>query len=178
MPRISIRGLQRTKAVGVCAMALLGGLAGIAQAADSAPVKRSILSAFVFLILINRALADDISSPQHQMTSPPSSARFEMVQSPLAAKWTFRLDRYSGRVWQLVRTNDNNNAWEEIPVLGLPKTPATARPHFQIFTSGLAARHTFLIDNDTGKTWVVGAGKRKSEDGSEYEVNVWQPLAD
>jgi hypothetical protein len=101
-----------------------------------------------------------------------------MVQSPLAAKRTFRLDRYSGRIWQLVKTSDDDSTWEEMPVIGLPKGQATGRPHLQIFTSGLAARHTFLIDNDTGKTWVVVTGKRKSKDGTEYEINAWQPFAD
>jgi hypothetical protein len=100
------------------------------------------------------------------------------VQSQLAAKWTFRLDRYLGRVWQLVKTNVDDNAWEEMPVMGLPKGQSAMRPHFQIFTSGLAARHTFLVDNDTGKTWVVVVGKRKAQDGTEYEINTWQPFAD
>jgi hypothetical protein len=46
-----------------------------------------------------------------------------------------------------------------------------------LFTSGLAARHTFLLDSDTGKTWVVVVSKRKDKEGNELEVNIWQPFA-
>ena len=43
-------------------------------------------------------VAADIA-PSHQQTSPISGARVEVLQSTLAAKWTFRLDRYAERVW-------------------------------------------------------------------------------
>ena len=46
------------------------------------------------------------------------------------------------------------------------------------FASGLAAKFTFLIDTDTGNTWVVVTGKRKRPNGSEYEESVWQPFAE
>jgi hypothetical protein len=141
-------------------------------------MKLTTLCAVACLVWSGHVQANDFPSPSHQLTSPPSAARLEMVQSPLAAKRTFRLDRYSGRIWQLVKTSDDDSTGEEMPVIGLPKGQATARPHLQIFTSGLAARHTFLIDNDTGKTWVVVTGKRKSKDGTEYEINAWQPFAD
>lgn len=130
-------------------------------------MKRTALLAAAFLVWTAHAQANDFPSSAHQLTSPPSAARFEIVQSPLAAKWTFRLDRYSGRIWQLVRTAEDENTWEEMPVMGLPKAQPSARPHFQIFASGLAARHTFLIDNDTGRTWVVVTGKRRDKDGTE-----------
>lgn len=121
-------------------------------------------------------IAADIA-PSHQQTSPVSGARFEVLQSTLAAKWTFRLDRYAGRVWQIVRTKDDDNAWEEMPVVDL-KVQAQARPRFQLFTSGLAVRHTFLIDGDTGKTWLVVTSKRKQPDGTEHEHHAWQPFAE
>ncbi|MBF0631963.1 MAG: hypothetical protein HQL89_13360 [Magnetococcales bacterium] len=122
--------------------------------------------------------ANDFPSSSHQFTSPPLEARFEILQSQLAARWTFRLDRYSGRIWQLVITSDGDSTWEEMPVMGLPKGQATALPHFQIFTSGLAARHTFLIDNDTGKTWVLISRKLNNKDGTVHETNSWELFAD
>jgi hypothetical protein len=116
-------------------------------------------------------------NPAHQQTTPPPNARFEIVQSPLAARWTFRLERYSGRVSQIVSTADDYVTWEDMEVIGLPTIQAAAKPRFQIFTSGIAARHTFLLDTETGNTWRVVADKRKSPDGTEYEVYVWQPFA-
>ena len=119
----------------------------------------------------------DVNVQSHQLTSTPAGARFEVLQSTLAAKWTFRLDRFTGRVWLLVKTADDDNAWEEMQVYQRPETPSPTRARFQLFTSGLAARHTFLIDGDSGKTWVVVVGKRKDKNGKEFEVNAWQPFA-
>ena len=130
----------------------------------------------LFLTCTLSATAADIA-PSHQQTSSVPGARFEVLQSTLAAKWTFRLDRYTGRVWQLVRTKDEDNAWEEMPVMDLKVQPS-ARPRFQLFASGLAVRHTFLLDGDTGKTWLVVTGKRKRPDGTEYEYQSWQPFAE
>jgi hypothetical protein len=80
------------------------------------------------------------------------------------------------RVWQLVKTKNDDNTWEEMPVVDRPKLSTTPKPRFQLFTSGLAARYTFLIDADTGKTWTVVTGKRKNSDGSEYEIYLWEPV--
>lgn len=121
-------------------------------------------------------LAQDRFTPPHQLTTPASTARFEVIQSPLVAKWTFRLDRYSGRVWQLVKTRDDDTTWEEMPVIDRPQIQPPSRPRFQLFSSGLAARHTFLIDGDTGKTWLITTGKRKRADGTEYDLVLWQPF--
>jgi hypothetical protein len=141
------------------------------------------MSRIVWLLslLLTPALLSQQESPSdvHQHTAPPADARYEIVQSELAAKWTFRLDRLTGHVAQLVHTADDENSWEQMQVLGLPRpTSAPARVHFQIFTSGLAAKHTFLIDTSSGKTWVLATGKRTSSDGSEYEVHLWQPFAE
>ena len=66
------------------------------------------------------------NSDVHQSTVLPSNAQFEVVQSELAAKWTFLLDRFTGHVWQLVGTADNGNAWESVRVIGLPEIPVCA----------------------------------------------------
>jgi hypothetical protein len=118
------------------------------------------------------------TSDIHQQTVAPSNARFEIVQSELAAKWTFRLDRFTGRVAQLTHNTNDENIWEEMSVIGIPFIASPTRARFQIFTSGLAARHTFLIDTDTGKTWVIVTSKVKNVDGTEYEVSLWQTFAE
>ena len=68
-------------------------------------------------------------------------------------------------------------AEEDMEVIGRPAIQTAAKPRFQIFTSGLGARFTFLLDTEIGNTWQVVVGTRKAPDGTEYEVNVWQPFA-
>ena len=135
------------------------------------------LVAVAFALSASFCIAQE-SPPPHQSTTSPPGARFELIQSPLAAKWTFKLDRFAGRVWQLVRTKDDENTWEEIPVAASIPAADSSRARFQIFSSGLAARHTFLLDNFNGKTWVLTTGKRKAPSGTEYEVVSWQPFAE
>lgn len=106
-------------------------------------------TAAVLMGLLTPALAQDQLKPQHQLTSPIPGARYEIVQSGIAAKWTFRLDRYTGAVAQIVSTKSDGVAWEDMVVLGLPRvTPS--KPRFQVFTSGIAARFTVLFDSETG----------------------------
>jgi hypothetical protein len=59
---------------------------------------------------------------------------------------------------------------------GLPVIKNPSRPRFQLFTSGLAARHTFLIDTDTGSSWVIVSVKRTSDTGTEIETIIWEPF--
>ena len=138
---------------------------------------RYIATILVFVLAFSSAALAQNPSDVHQQTTPPPTARFEILQSQLAAKWTFRLDRFTGQVAQLVKTSNDEKAWEAMQIIGLPTVSNPSRPRFQLFTSGLAARHTFLIDTDTGKTWLVATGKRKLPDGTEYEINLWEPFA-
>ncbi len=140
-------------------------------------MKSSVL-ALCLALASSLSLAQDRAAVIHEQTSPVPGARFEVLQSTVAARWTFRLDRHTGRIWQLVKTRDDDNTWEEMPVVGLPQAGGTARPRFQLFASGLAARHTFLLDTDTGRTWVVVRGTRRGADGVEAEYFAWERFKD
>ena len=63
-------------------------------------------------------------------------------------------------------------------IMDLPIIFRPSKPRYQIFTSGLAARHTFLLDTEFGKTWVLVHGTRQRPDGSEYQVNLWEPFVE
>jgi len=75
-----------------------------------------------------------------------------------------------------VKTDEDDNTWAEMTVLNLSPVKAPLHARFQLFVSGLAAKFTFLIDTETGTTWVLVTGKRKLADGTEYEVHSWQPF--
>ena len=140
-------------------------------------MRKFALITVIMVVSTVRAVAQE-QSDIHQCTTPPPNARFEIIQSELAAKWTFRLDRFAGRVAQLVKTKDDWNAWEQMEVAGRPAVQTPTRARFQLFTLGLAARHTFMIDTDTGKSWALVSVKRKNQDGTEYDVSLWEPFAE
>jgi hypothetical protein len=135
---------------------------------------KSIRSLLIFCLVQTPflAVAQDDAPSVHQMTTTPTNARFEIVHSPLTAKWTFRLDRYTGNVAQLVKTASGGSAWESMTVMGLPKVDSSYGPRFVLLTSGLAARFTFLMDTQSGTTWEL-AGVSK---GTAEPEAVWQPF--
>lgn len=112
----------------------------------------------------------------HQSTAADPDSRYEIVQSQLAARWTFRLDRYTGEVMQLLLSKEKENIWEKVLVQDLTKIKNPTRPRFQIFTSGLAARHTFLLDTVSGKTWTLIFDSVPTKDG-EFEEIVFKPFS-
>jgi len=105
----------------------------------------------------------------HSSTSVGAQARYEVIQSTLAAKWTFRVDRVCGQVSQLVSNDEEEVNWSSMVVFSLPKCLADGKNRYQVFTSGLAARHTFLINTETGTTWQV----RSFEDKQGNENLAW-----
>jgi hypothetical protein len=107
------------------------------------------------LLTAHSALAQSATG-QHQATTPPIEARFEILQSSIVAKMTLRLDRYTGQVDQLVVQPDSSVAWQQVPRKTHPRdqdTRVAGRANYQVFTSGIAARYTFLINTTTGATW-------------------------
>jgi len=129
---------------------------------------------FAFMSLVPAVAQGEVSNI-HQSTAASPDSRFEIVQSQLAARWTFRLDRYTGEVMQLLLNSQKENTWVKVPVQGVPKIKAANRPRFQIFTSGLAARHSFLLDTSTGKTWTLIFDSIPTKDG-ETEAIVFKPF--
>ena len=107
---------------------------------------------------------------EHQRSAAPADARFEVVQSALAARSTYRIDKHLGTVSQLVMAEDSTLSWEEIPraahPAGDPRVPG--RVNYQLFVSGLANRFTFLVNVNTGATWRLVLNRRG--------ILVWQPL--
>jgi hypothetical protein len=95
------------------------------------------------------------TKPIHSSTSVSLQNRFEVVQSTLAAKWTFRVDRVCGQVSQLVSDENEELNWQPMLIRSLPKCVSDGKSRYQLFTSGLAARQTFLINTDSGDTWKI-----------------------
>ena len=111
--------------------------------------------ALAILFLVSSASAQSGAANVHQSTTQPVDGRFEIVQSPLTAQWTFRLDRYTGHVDQLVQTEDDEVTWKEMLAEDLPSLSNPTKPRFVLFTSALTVRHTYLMDSETGQTWIL-----------------------
>ena len=132
-------------------------------------MKRSLLFTSYLLIFASSPLLAEGGNATNLSSAVPDSSRFEVVQSPLLAKLTFRLDRFTGDTWQFVTTNDNSYAWERISRIPVPNdTKVPKKVNYQIFLSGIRAQITVLINTNTGASWYI------AEDPKEGAF--WSPM--
>jgi len=129
-------------------------------------MKRRLLTSGLLIAAATTVLAVEIE--QHERSSVPPSARYELIQSTLAAKLTLRVDKFTGRVDQIVESIEGGKTWQAIP----KRTHAndetkTNEVNYQVFTSAMSVKFTFLINVHTGATWQLV----ESEDGL-----VWDPI--
>lgn len=106
--------------------------------------------------------------PQPIQTSTlPSDARYEIIETSPASKWTLKLDRVTGNIEHLVTGKSGSLVWEKMRVLPHPKAVNLVKPHYQVLVSRQADQPTLLLDTETGATW------RLVTNG---ENSLWQPI--
>jgi hypothetical protein len=111
---------------------------------------KKLILLFFALFLSVQFFAQDRQAISTQM----NNARFEVIQSPIARRYTFFLDKVEGKVYQLVQTPTGGDSWQEMTVY--PKDNQTyTEPTYQLFIGGFAAADMFLINTKTGRTWLL-----------------------
>ncbi len=78
---------------------------------------KKTLFLLIFAAIAYQGLAQN--AYRHQFSSAPDTSRLEIVQSDMGARYTFRIDKYTGEVYQLVKTYNDDLAWEAIGVEGV-----------------------------------------------------------
>jgi hypothetical protein len=107
----------------------------------------------VALITLSSSAAAQGTPTPPQRSSSIQEARFEIVQSPQSPTFIFRVDRFTGRVWQLTSLRGGLWEWEETPVPESIAVSTPNRPRFQLHVTGGSYSQTLLIDTETGKSW-------------------------
>jgi hypothetical protein len=117
----------------------------------------------IFLILVLASLAGHgwtQEANSHQYSSAPETSRFQIVQSKHGARLTFNIDKYTGNVFLLVK-GESGVTWQLIDSEEqLYDETIPNQVNYQLFTSGLGIRYTFLINVNTGITWELVEDKK------------------
>ena len=112
-----------------------------------------VIISFIFISL--GAMAQIEKHPY--VSTSQTGGRFEIIQSPIARRLTFRLDKYTGEVFQYVLGKDDKPLWEKISnvwlSLILDKDKKQDYIKFQLFMGGIAVADCFLLDIETGITF-------------------------
>ncbi|MBQ7942173.1 MAG: hypothetical protein IJ328_07205 [Muribaculaceae bacterium] len=111
----------------------------------------------IVIIIVSLLFSISIEAQEQYFPAKTSlEGRYEIVQSNIARRYTFKIDKYRGIVYQLVQTEADGFAWQEVPVLMRDFDeikPDTVNYH--IFMGGTAVKDCFLINIHTGITWVL-----------------------
>jgi len=99
--------------------------------------------------------AKDESDKNQETSFKTTSPRYQIVQSSLAARGTYKIDTYEGKVFQLVLDGNNNETWQLLKRIGNNSNDnqINGQQNYQIFLSTLAMKFTYLINVNTGATW-------------------------
>lgn len=112
-----------------------------------------------------------------QKTSTPPDSRFEIIQSQSNIRTTLKLDKFTGAVYELVKNKDLVRAKDEEYAWALTrrmphqqdKTDSLDQVNYQIVTSSVGVRYTFLVNINTGASWKLSADPDK-------EQSYWYPI--
>lgn len=131
----------------------------------------AMLLAVISIAPLTPVLAQLDWHPAYTSSAVPPGARFQIVQSELGARFTFRLDSWTGTVSLMTMRDDSSLAWEQMRRLvnPSPDTQLPGRPNYLLFLSGLGNRYTFLINLNTGATWQI-------VENPNGEL-LWEPLS-
>lgn len=116
---------------------------------------------------VHPAYGEDCAN--HERTSAPSDSRYELVQSPLAARTTLKLDKWTGATYIVVEDQSGAVSWQVMTRAAPDPVPGGNKANYQIFTSAIAARFTYLLNVSTGATWLL------VEDSTTGEL-LWAPM--
>lgn len=118
------------------------------------------VASICFIILTSTVFGQTTSS--NQATSL-CGGQWEFFMSEIAVKLTFKIDKFSGEVYQLVELKNKALAWQLVTKQGssldIKKDMAI---NYQLFSSGIGIRHTYLINTNSGLTWQLVNDKEGS----------------
>lgn len=131
-------------------------------------IRLTLAILFLSLCALSASAQESHNSAQ---TSVPADSRFEIIQSDITAKATFRLDKFTGQIHQMVMNAKGDTLWQLMTKVANPEDTIrlNGKVNYQLFTSGIVVRDTFLININTGATWKLFAD---SDDNEMY----WAPM--
>ena len=89
------------------------------------------------------------------VSTSQTGGRYEIIQSNVARKMTFKLDKFTGDVFQYVMIDSKSNkyTWQKLDVLGKYNFDADTIISYQIFMGGFYASDCILLNIHTGVTY-------------------------
>ena len=124
---------------------------------------------FVFFTLLLFCVSAFSIDVEKAVKTSVAGGRFEIAQSEIARRCTFKLDKKYGKVYQMVKTSSGGITWEEMGIVKSDYNDESKEINYQLFLSGISLSDTFLINIHSGKTWQL-------VENSNNKTLIWQPV--
>jgi len=106
---------------------------------------------FITLLIIELSiLSIDVKGSEKTSTE---GGRYEIIQSKVARKYTFKLDKKTGIIYQMVKSRNDEIVWETMIILDLKYEYTITDINYQLFLGDFTVSDSFLMNIHTGKTW-------------------------
>lgn len=98
--------------------------------------------------------ADDVTS-QMPVSTDMGHGRYEYIGSTIARKGSFLVDKYEGKVWQVVKRGGDADdiLFQQVYVEKTADSPSDSI-RYQLYMGGMMFRDCFLVNIYTGEVWV------------------------
>ena len=126
----------------------------------------------IIFLLLSVICLETSAQDTYVQTDVCSNARFEIIQSSIAAKATYMIDKYFGFTFYAVENDSASTIkWELIKSELHPndKVENINKVNYQLFISSISLRFTYLLNVNTGATWKL----YKDSDTGEL---FWEPF--
>ena len=124
---------------------------------------KKILSIYCMLLLCVSMQAGDGGG---MVSTSQTGGRYEIIQSNVLRELLFKLDKYTGEVYQYVKydTGIIGNGWEKVAVLmKMDEIKDPTKINYQLFMSGLSAGDCFLLNINNGNTYRLFKDKKDNK---------------
>ena len=99
------------------------------------------------------------------------TGRYKIVQSTITARGTYKIDTYTGDIYQLVVNNEDENLWQSMDKYGHSNNDPKieGQKNYELFNSTISVKFTFLINVNSGATWQLF---RDTESGDNFFSSI------
>ena len=112
------------------------------------------------MLVCNTVIAEGING---SVSTSQTGGRYEIIQSNIKRSLYFKLDKFSGDVYQYVSTSKGGYSWQKMYVEGKVFGDLNKTITFQLFLGGLAAADCILLNINTGETYQLYEDSKSKE---------------
>ena len=122
-----------------------------------------LFSFLLFFMTINPSIYSQESAKFQFIKTSQTGERFEIIQSEISSIYTFKVDKYLGKVYVIVHVPEfETPTWLEIPKSYVKNdTIKSEKINYQLFLGGNSVVDCYLLNINSGSSWILKNENKK-----------------